>query len=51
MIGIKTIRKKDNIKVYGNPELNLKGKYEIKIFKDHRIFMMSTVAALTFGGD
>ena len=52
MIGIKTIRKKDNIKVYGNPELNLKGKYEIKDFlKDHRIFMMSTVAALTFGGD
>ncbi len=52
MIGIKTIRKKDNIKVYGNPKLNLKGKYDVKHFlKDHRIFMMSTIAALTLGGE
>jgi len=52
MIGIKTKREKDNIKVYGNPELNLKGKYDVKHFlKDHRVFMMSTVAALTLGGD
>ena len=51
MIGIKTIRKKDNIKVYGNPKLKLKGKYDVKHFlKDHRIFMMSTIAALTLGG-
>tara|TARA_Y100001980_G_C14442870_1_gene228544 strand:+ start:330 stop:509 length:180 start_codon:yes stop_codon:yes gene_type:complete len=29
----------------------LDGKYHIKNFvKDHRIFMMSVVAALTFGG-
>ena len=47
-----TKREKDNIKVYGNPELNLKGKYDVKHFlKDHRVFMMSTVAALTLGGD
>ena len=52
MIGIKTIRKKDNIKIYGNPKLNLKGKYVVKDFlKDHRIFMMSVIAALTLGGD
>ena len=52
MIGIKTKRKKDNIKVYGNPELSLKCKYHVKNFlKDHRIFMMSAVAALTFGGN
>ena len=51
MIGIKTERKKDNIKVFGNPELNLNGKYDVKNFlKDHRIFMMSTIAALTLGG-
>jgi len=51
MIGIKTERKKDNIKVFGNPELNLNGKYDVKHFlKDHRIFMMSTIAALTLGG-
>ena len=51
MIGIKTERKKDNIKVYGNPKLNLNGKYDVKHFlKDHRIFMMSTIAALTLGG-
>ena len=52
MIGIKTERKKDNIKVYGNPKLNLNGKYDVKHFlKDHRIFMMSCVAALTLGGN
>ncbi len=52
MIGIKTIRKNDNIKVYGNPKLNLNKKYDVKNFsKDHRIFMMSTVAALTLGGN
>ncbi len=52
MIGIKTVRKKDNIKVYGNPNLKLSGKYDVRNFlKDHRVFMMSTVAALTLGGD
>tara|TARA_B100001115_G_C15835396_1_gene417603 strand:+ start:1065 stop:2393 length:1329 start_codon:yes stop_codon:yes gene_type:complete len=51
MIGIKVERKKNDIKIYGNPNLKLDGKYHIKNFvKDHRIFMMSVVAALTFGG-
>ena len=51
-IGVKVLRNKDNIKIFGNPNLTLKGKYKISNFrKDHRIFMMSCVAALTFGGD
>lgn len=51
-IGIKFIRKNDDVKIYGNPELNLKGNYKISNFsKDHRIFMMSCVAGLIFGGN
>ena len=51
MIGIKSIRKKDSVKIYGNPNLKLKDNYVIKNFyKDHRVFMMSCIAALTFGG-
>jgi len=51
MIGIKVSRNKDNIKIYGNPKLNLSGNYHVKNFlKDHRIFMMSCIAALTLGG-
>ena len=51
MIGIKVVRKENNIKIYGKPELNLKGKYHIKDFlKDHRIFMFSCIAALTLNG-
>ena len=50
-IGIKFYRKKDDLKIFGNPNLNLNGNYIIKNFrKDHRVFMMSCVAALTFGG-
>ena len=51
MIGIKVERKNDDIRIHGNPHLNLSGNYKIKNFrKDHRIFMMSCVAALTLGG-
>ena len=51
MIGIKVLRNKDNIKIYGNPKLELNGNYHVKNFlKDHRIFMMSCIAALTLGG-
>ena len=51
MIGIKVLREDDNIKIYGKDKLELKGNYHIKNFlKDHRIFMMSCVAALTLGG-
>ena len=50
-IGIKYLREKNNLKIYGNPNLVLKGNYTINNFnKDHRVFMMSCVAALTFGG-
>ena len=50
-IGVKIQRKGDNIKIYGNPNLNLKREYVVKNFrKDHRVFMMSCIAALTFGG-
>ena len=45
-------RIKDNVKIHGNPSLNLKGNYTIKNFrKDHRIFMMSCIAALVLGGN
>ena len=50
-MGIKNIMTKSSIKIFGNPNLNLEKKINIKNFsKDHRIFMMSVVAALTFGG-
>ena len=42
---------KSVILIYGNPELELHGNYRIKNFlKDHRIFMMSAIAALTLNG-
>ncbi len=51
MMGIKVIRKNNNIKIYGKPKLELKGNYHIKNFlKDHRIFMFSCIAALALNG-
>jgi len=51
MMGVKTKLTKSSIKIYGQPNLKIKRKIIIKNFlKDHRIFMMSTIAALTFGG-
>ena len=51
-MGIKTILKKDSIKIYGNPNLKIKKKILIQNYlKDHRVFMTSTIAALSFGGD
>ncbi len=51
LIGIKVERYRNNIKIHGNPELNLTKKYEMKNFlKDHRIFFLSCIAALTLGG-
>ncbi len=51
-IGIKVERKNDNIKVFGNPNLKIKRNIHIKNFlKDHRVFMMSCIAALSFGGN
>ena len=50
-MGIRTITTKDSIKIYGNPDLNVNKKITIKNFlKDHRVFMTSVIAALSFGG-
>ena len=50
-IGIKVLRKNNNVKIYGNPDLELDRKFIMNNFrKDHRVFMMSCVAALVFGG-
>ena len=51
MIGINTKLTNDSIKIYGQPNLELRKNYEIKNYlKDHRIMAMCTVAALAFGG-
>jgi len=42
----------NSIKIYGNPNLEIKKKIVIKNFlKDHRVFMTSAIAALTCGGE
>tara|TARA_Y100000591_G_C21839893_1_gene704933 strand:- start:913 stop:2232 length:1320 start_codon:yes stop_codon:yes gene_type:complete len=51
LMGIKTITTKDSIKIYGNPKLKVDKKILIRDFlKDHRVFMASVIAALSFGG-
>ena len=51
-MGIKNILTDKSIKIYGNPNLEIKNKIVIKNFlKDHRVFMTATIAALIFGGD
>ena len=50
-MGIKTVVKKNSIKIFGNPELKIKKNIVIKNFlKDHRVFMSCVIAALSFGG-
>ena len=50
-IGIKTVLRNETIKIYGNPLIDNLRTIEIKNFlKDHRVFMTSVIAALTFGG-
>ena len=52
LIGIKTITTANSIKIFGNPDLSVNKKILIKDYlKDHRVFMTSVVAALTFGGE
>jgi len=52
MMGVKTKTTNDSLKIYGNPNLRLNKNYQIKNYlKDHRIFMMTTIAALTLGGN
>ncbi len=51
-IGVKTLTSKNSIKIYGNPKLNINKKILIKNYlKDHRVFMTSVIAALSFGGE
>ena len=50
-IGIKNILTEKSIKIFGNPNLKVNKKIVIKGFlKDHRVFMTSVIAALSFGG-
>ena len=50
LMGVKTITTKNSIKIFGKPDLKITKKIEIKDFmKDHRIFMTSVIAALSFG--
>ena len=52
MMGIKTVLTNHSIKIYGNPNIKINKKIVIKNFlKDHRVFMTSTIAALSFGGE
>jgi 3-phosphoshikimate 1-carboxyvinyltransferase len=52
MMGVKTILTNNSIKIYGNPKLRIENEIEIKNYlKDHRIFMMSMIAALSIGGN
>ena len=53
MMGIKTKKIKNNgLKIWGQPNLKLSKDFIIKDYlKDHRIFMMSTIAAFSLGGN
>ena len=51
-MGVKTITTKNSIKIFGNPNLKINKKIIIKDYlKDHRVFMTSAIAALSFGGE
>ena len=50
-MGVKNITTKNSIKIFGNPKLKIDKKISIKDYlKDHRVFMTSVIAALSFGG-
>ena len=53
LMGVKTKKIGNHgIKIWGNPNLELHKHYEIKNYlKDHRVFMVSVIAALSFGGN
>ena len=51
LMGIKTILTKNSIKIFGDPSLKINKNIVIKNYlKDHRVFMTSVIAGLTFGG-
>ena len=50
-MGIKTVATKSTLKIFGNPSLKIHKEIVIKNYlKDHRVFMTSVIAALSFGG-
>ena len=50
-MGIKTVTTENSIKIFGNPNLKIEKKIIIKDYlKDHRVFMTSLIASLSFGG-
>ena len=50
-MGVKNIVTKNSIKIFGNPNLKIKKNIIVKDYlKDHRVFMTSVIAALSFGG-
>ena len=50
-LNIKTEASNDTIKIFGKPKIKINKKVIIKNFlKDHRVFMTSVIAALSFGG-
>ena len=52
MMGVKVESDKNSIKIFGNPRLELTKNYEVKNYqKDHRVLMMSVIAALSLGGN
>ena len=52
MMGVKNIVTNSSIKIYGNPNLEIEKKIIIKNYlKDHRVFMTSVIASLSFGGE
>ena len=51
-LGVKNKLTNSSIKIYGNPNLSNNNKIIIKNYlKDHRVFMTSVIAALSFGGE
>ena len=49
-IGIKTNLKRESIKIFGNPKINLNKSYVINTHFDHRICMSAFVMCQIFGG-
>ena len=50
-LGIRTKLTKDSIKIFGDPTINFRKSIKVEnYYKDHRVFMTSVIAALTFGG-
>ncbi len=51
LMGVKNVATNNSIKIFGNPSLKVNKRIVIKNFlKDHRVFMTSVIAALSFQG-